>query len=57
MWTFKIQAQFDRLNQHNVTNSEAIILKLRRRKQAPFENHDSKKAVISENSPARVCNV
>ena len=34
MWTFKIQAQFDRLNQHDVTNSKAIILKLRRRKRA-----------------------
>jgi hypothetical protein len=34
MWTFKIQAQFDRLNQHDVSNSKAIILKLRRRKRA-----------------------
>ena len=34
MWTFKIQAQFDRLNQHDVTNSKAIILKLRKRKRA-----------------------
>ena len=47
MWTFKIQVQFDRLNEHDTTNSDNNFEDRAEKMTSPFENHGSKKAVIS----------